>query len=120
MDLTVTNRSEAGREVVSVEGEVDVYTAPLLRQRLGDLHAAGQDHVVVDLSGVDFLDSTGLGVLVGGLNRVQERRGSLVLVCGQDRILKVFRITGLTEVFAIHPDLHTALTAPIPAPRPMP
>ena len=59
--------------------------------------------------GVEFLDSTGLGVLVGGLKRVRQHDGSLHLVCAQDRVLKVFRITGLTKVFAIHDSVEDAL-----------
>jgi anti-sigma B factor antagonist len=120
VDLSVTSRSQGGRAVLSVVGEVDVYTAPRLRERIGDLVTGGEHHLVVDLSGVDFLDSTGLGVLVGGLNRVRGHRGSLCLVCPQERILKVFRITGLTGVFPIHPDLHSALAAPIQPAEPMP
>ncbi len=117
VDLSVTSRPVGDRSVVSVVGEVDVYTAPRLRERLSDLVNAGEHHLVVDLSGVDFLDSTGLGVLVGGLNRVRGQGGSLTLVCGTERILKVLRITGLTGVFPIHAELHSALSAPIePAP----
>jgi anti-sigma B factor antagonist len=57
---------------------------------------------VVDLEAVEFLDSTGLGVLVGGLKKVRTYGGSLELVCTQERLLKIFRITGLSKVFAIH------------------
>lgn len=113
MDLSVSSRTEGERSVVCVVGEVDVYTAPQLRDRLSDLVASGEHHLVVDLSGVDFLDSTGLGVLVGGLNRVRGHGGSLALVCNTERILKVFRITGLTGLFPIHPELRTALASPI-------
>lgn len=120
MDLSVSSRTHAGRGVVSVVGEVDVYTAPRLRERIADMISSGQHHLVVDLSGVDFLDSTGLGVLVGGLNRIRGHHGSLVLVCGQERILKVFRITGLTGVFPIHATLESALAAPIQPTEPMP
>ena len=61
------------------------------------------------MAGVDFLDSTGLGVLVGGLKRARSHEGSLQLVCDQEKILKVFRITGLTKVFPIHASLEGAL-----------
>jgi anti-sigma B factor antagonist len=109
VELTVDSRQEGSRTVVVVNGEIDVYTAPSLRERLNELVAAGNRDLVVDMQGVDFLDSTGLGVLVGGLKRVRSLDGSLQLVCGQEKILKVFRITGLTKVFPIHPTLDEAL-----------
>src|SRR4249920_2610699 len=112
VELTVTSRQEGARTVITVNGEIDVYTAPSLRERLNELVAAGQYDLVVDMSGVDFLDSTGLGVLVGGLKRVRSHDGTLRLVCDQEKILKVFRITGLTKVFPIHPSLDEALAAP--------
>lgn len=112
MELTVTSRQEGMRSVITVNGEIDVYTAPSLRERLNELVAAGQYNLVVDMSGVDFLDSTGLGVLVGGLKRVRSHDGTLRLVCDQEKILKVFRITGLTKVFPIHATLDEALSAP--------
>ncbi len=87
--------------VLAVKGEIDVYSAPRLRERLVELVSEGHRQIVVDLEGVDFLDSTGLGVLVGGLKRVRSHDGDLSLVCTQSRILKVFEITGLTTVFSI-------------------
>ena len=109
MDLSLTTRTEGDRTVVSVGGEIDVYTAPKLREQLVDLVNAGQYHLVVDMEDVEFLDSTGLGVLVGGLKRVRSHDGTLRLVCAQEKILKVFRITGLTKVFPIHATLVEAL-----------
>jgi anti-sigma B factor antagonist len=111
VDLSLTTRDEGDRTVVAVGGEIDVYTAPKLREQLVDLVNAGRYHLVVDMEGVEFLDSTGLGVLVGGLKRVRAHDGSLRLVCTQERILKIFRITGLTKVFPIHDTVAEALTA---------
>lgn len=111
MDLSVTSREQGGRTVVEVSGEIDVYTAPVLRERLNDLVGEGRHHLVVDMEKVDFLDSTGLGVLVGGLKRVRSHDGSLHLVCTQEKILKVFRITGLTKVFPIHDTVEEAVAA---------
>jgi anti-sigma B factor antagonist len=111
VDLSLTTRDEGDRTVVAVGGEIDVYTAPKLREQLVDLVNAGRYHLVVDMEGVEFLDSTGLGVLVGGLKRVRAHDGSLRLVCTQERILKIFRITGLTKVFPIHDTVSEALTA---------
>ena len=109
VELTVTSRQEGARTVISVSGEIDVYTAPSLRERLNELVASGHYDLVVDMEGVEFLDSTGLGVLVGGLKRVRSHDGTLRLVCAQEKILKVFRITGLTKVFPIHATLEEAL-----------
>ena len=109
MDLSLATRPEGDRTVVEVGGEIDVYTAPSLRERLNELVAAGHYDLVVDMEKVEFLDSTGLGVLVGGLKRVRSYDGTLRLVCSQEKILKVFRITGLTKVFPIHATLQEAL-----------
>jgi anti-sigma B factor antagonist len=87
--------------VLTIKGEVDVYSAPRLREKLVELVSEGHRQIVADLEGVDFLDSTGLGVLVGGLKRLRSNDGDLRLVCSQPRIVKVFEITGLTTVFRI-------------------
>lgn len=94
--------------VLTVKGEVDVYSAPRLREKLVELVTQGRRMIVADLDGVDFLDSTGLGVLVGGLKRLRSHDGDLSLVCTQARILKVFEITGLTSVFKISPTVDDA------------
>jgi anti-sigma B factor antagonist len=111
VDLSLTTRQEGDHTVVVVGGEIDVFTAPKLREQLIDLVSAGAYHLIVDMEGVEFLDSTGLGVLVGGLKRVRAHDGSLRLVCTQERILKIFRITGLTKVFPIHASVEEALAA---------
>ncbi|MCF6474101.1 STAS domain-containing protein [Nonomuraea sp. MG754425] len=97
--------------VLKVAGEVDVFTAPKLREQMIDLAAKGVVHIVADLSAVEFLDSTGLGVLVGGLKRLRTQDGSLALVMTTDRISRIFRITGLTAVFASHSSALDAVTA---------
>ena len=97
--------------VLRVAGEVDVHTAPTLRERLLDLVAKGAVHVIADMSRVDFLDSTGLGVLVGGLKRLREHDGSLTLVISAPRILRLFEMTGLTRVFPAQPSVPAAITA---------
>jgi anti-sigma B factor antagonist len=111
VDLTIATRQAEGRTVVSVAGEIDVYTAPRLREEITELVAAGTYDIVIDMSEVEFLDSTGLGVLVGGLKKVRAHDGSLQLVCNQDRLLKIFRITGLAKVFVIHDTAEAALAA---------
>ena len=102
------DESRPPHTVLAVKGEVDVYTAPRLREKLVELASQGRHRIVVDLEGVDFLDSTGLGVLVGGLKRLRSHEGDLELVCTQNRILKVFEITGLTKVFSIYDSVDAA------------
>jgi len=111
VELSLTTRTQGGHTVLAAGGEIDVYTAPQLRQRLVELVDEGRPQIVVDMEQVEFLDSTGLGVLVGGLKRVRAREGSLRLVCSQERILKIFRITGLEKVFGIHPTVDAAVAA---------
>ena len=110
MDLKLGHYSKDGIEVVNVEGEIDIYTAPRLRELLIDL-AKNNYQLIVNLEKVGFLDSTGLGVLVGGLKRVRPHDGSLDLVCTQERILKIFKITGLTQVFGIYQTVDQAIAA---------
>jgi anti-sigma B factor antagonist len=111
VDLTLATREVGGTTIVSVGGEIDVYTAPKLRDKITELVAAGAHDLVIDLEAVEFLDSTGLGVLVGGLKKVRAHDGSLQLVCTQDRLLKIFRITGLAKVFMIHDSADAAVAA---------
>ena len=111
MDLKLGHYSKDGIEVVDVEGEIDIYTAPRLRELLIELAGKNSYQLVINMDKVGFLDSTGLGVLVGGLKRVRTHDGSLDLVCTQERILKIFRITGLTKVFGIHDTVDAAIGA---------
>ena len=111
VDLKLGHYRKDGIEVVNVEGEIDIYTAPRLRELLINLVGKGSYQLVVNLEKVGFLDSTGLGVLVGGLKRVRPHDGSLDLVCTQERILKIFKITGLTKVFGIYQTVDQAIAA---------
>lgn len=105
----ISDEEHDGVPVVSASGEIDVATAPPLRDRLQSLTTSGRSTVVVDLLGVTFLDSTALGVLVGALKRCRESGGDLPLVISEPRILKVFEITGLTGVFPIHATVEDAV-----------
>jgi anti-sigma B factor antagonist len=111
VDLKLGHHAKDGIEVIDVQDEIDIYTAPRLRELLIDLVSKGNYQLVVNLDKVGFLDSTGLGVLVGGLKRVRAHDGSLDLVCTQERILKILRITGLTQVFGIHQTVDQAIAA---------
>jgi anti-sigma B factor antagonist len=102
MDLMLNEYATGDTTVIAVSGEIDVYTAPRLREKIISLVEAGRYELIIDLEGVEFLDSTGLGVLVGGLKRVRQHDGGIELVCTQSRILRIFRITGLSRVFDIY------------------
>jgi len=109
MDLNFETTEHKGGVVVALDGEVDLYTSPQLREKVIELVDEGCRHVVVDLEKVEFIDSTGLGVLVACLNRLRGNGGDLSLVCTVPRILKVFEITGLLKVFAISDSQTAAL-----------
>ncbi len=91
----------ADRSVVTVAGEIDVATAPALRERLDEVQATEPAVLIVDLLGVTFIDSTALGVLIGARKQCVAAGGSMRLVIAEPRILKIFEITGLTELFPI-------------------
>jgi anti-sigma B factor antagonist len=95
--------------VISLAGEVDLYTAPEFKQQLLEVIAQGGKEVIVDFGGTTFIDSTTLGVLVGGVKRLRSNDGQLALVCDDRNITKIFEITGLDRVFTIYPTRDEAL-----------
>lgn len=97
--------------VIVLSGEVDIYTAPRFKERMLELLDAGVDHLVVDLSRVSFIDSTALGVLIGGVRRVNSTGGSMALVVVSRPVERVLSITGLDRVFSIHDNREAALQA---------
>jgi anti-sigma B factor antagonist len=88
--------------VIALTGEVDLYTAPEFKQQLLEVIGQGARHVIVDFTQTTFIDSTTLGVLVGGVKRLRAQEGQLSLVCSDRNITKIFEITGLDRVFAIY------------------
>ena len=96
--------------VLRIDGEIDAYTAPQLRERALDLARSGIVHIIADLRGAGFLDSAGLGALVGSRTGLRARGGSLTLVASADRILQTLRITGLSDAFALHSCVLDAIT----------
>ena len=97
-----SERTGAGLGIVSLSGEVDIYTAPQFKECLLELIDTGVDKLVVDLSGVTFIDSTALGVLIGGVRRVRTAGGAMALVVTNRAVERVLSITGLDRVFTIH------------------
>jgi anti-sigma B factor antagonist len=108
IELQLTDRSAGDWTVLDIVGEVDLYTAPALRDRIASLIDGGVRRLVVNLAEVGFLDSSGLGVLIGALRRLKEHDGVLRLVCNEGSTLKVLTVTGLDKVFQIHTDLGSA------------
>jgi anti-sigma B factor antagonist len=102
MDIKIESRDSQCLPILEVEGEVDVYTAPKLKSRILDKIDQGFYKLIIDLTKVDFIDSSGLGVLVGGLKRVGPHKGKVILVINKSNIMKIFNITGLDKVFAIY------------------
>ena len=88
--------------VISLAGEVDLYTAPEFKQQLLEVIGQGGKNVVIDFTNTTFIDSTTLGVLVGGVKRLRTNEGELSLVCSDRNITKIFEITGLDKVFPIY------------------
>ena len=97
--------------VISLAGEVDLYTAPEFKQQLLEVIGQGGKNVIVDFTDTTFIDSTTLGVLVGGVKRLRSNDGQLSLVCSDRNITKIFEITGLDRVFTIYPSRDEAVTA---------
>jgi anti-sigma B factor antagonist len=95
--------------VIALAGEVDLYTAPEFKQQLLDVIGQGAKDVVVDFSDTTFIDSTTLGVLVGGVKRLRTNDGQLSLVCSDRNITKIFEITGLDRVFTIYDSRNAAV-----------
>lgn len=102
VEFSVSQQTVGDIPVVAVRGEIDVYSAPQLKDSLAALLDTGSRAVVVDLTEVGFLDSTGLGALVATRTTATDAGGRLPIVCDRDRILKLFRITGLDGVFEIY------------------
>jgi anti-sigma B factor antagonist len=109
VEFSVSSRMVDDRAVVTVTGELDAHSAPALQGQLDPLTTVSGASLVVDLTEVAFIDSTGLGVLVTTLKHVREVDGRLDVVISRARVLKVFTLTGLDAVIPIHATLDEAL-----------
>src|SRR4028119_441192 len=108
-DLKIDTRSVNGKPVLDLTGEVDSYNSPKLREKMVSLIDEGNPDLIINMTGVDYIDSTGLGTLVGGLKRASEKNGAIRLICPNEQIYKVFNITGLVKVFSIFDNEAAAL-----------
>lgn len=109
MDLSVQIEPHGDWAVARVHGDVDVATAPRLREQLVSLVTRGQAHVVLDLDGVGFMDSTGLGVVIGILKRAKTHGGDLRLVATRSSLVALFELTGLDRTLPLAPSIEAAL-----------
>lgn len=98
LGLVIEVDFDEGRAVLSVAGDVDVYSVPALREQLEALAGAGHHRLALDLSALAFMDSSGLGVLIGAVKRAAAGGGGLALFAVPEHILRVLRVTGLTKV----------------------
>lgn len=111
MDFTVSVSETDGRSIVTAAGELDAHAAPVLEAETGPASRQPGGRLIVDLTGVDFIDSTGLGVLVGALKHAREADGTLDVVVATPRVLKVLALTGLDVVIPLHSTLDEALAS---------
>lgn len=109
--LQVEVRDQGSWRIVTASGQLDVATAPQFRQSLVKAQYGGETNVLVDLDAVEFMDSMGLGVLIGGLKRARSHDAQLVVVCSHPRLLRLFELTGLDRVLSIVADVRTVLEA---------
>lgn len=110
MTLTVTPRDIDGTTtVLDLAGEVDVYTAPMLKEAMTKQVDAGKRNLLINLSNVEYLDSTGLGILIGGVKRLRESQGTLKMFGASPRITRIFDITGLNAIFDVYANEQDAL-----------
>jgi anti-sigma B factor antagonist len=114
MDLDLEATRERGASVITLRGDVDVYSAPLLRQKIVDLVDEGELNLVIDLAQVESVDSTGVGVLVDGMQRIKERGGRVDLVADRDRIGQILDLTGPLSDVRVHGSKEEALGQPSP------
>lgn len=110
MDLKLTARQLEGAQVLEVQGEVDLSNSAQLRAELLRLSEAPEQCLVLDLSGVGFMDSSGIGVLVGAVNRKRTAGGNILLAAPQPRVRRVFEITGLVHGIPLHQSVDDALS----------
>jgi anti-sigma B factor antagonist len=108
MQLQIDVTQRHGYTILSPQGEIDFATGPQLKDAINERLIAGDVNLVMDLQAVDFIESTGLGALIGGRRRAHALKGSLCLVCTEEQLLKIFRITGLDKVFAIYDSVEQA------------
>jgi anti-sigma B factor antagonist len=108
VDLAIDVATQGAHTVLVLAGDIDIHTAPAIRERLVALQVDGSKAVVVDLAGVNFLDSSALGALVAAHRNLEQVGGTLKLAAARPHVLKVFRITRLSEVIPLYDTVEDA------------
>lgn len=110
LSIDVQTDDDGRTHLFALHGDLDVATSPALRAALMDAASGEQQNIIVDLSHLAFLDSTGLGALIGANKRAKEGAGEVRLVAQEGQILRLLRITGLLDVFRVYPSVEAAKT----------
>ena len=108
VSVTIRRSERPPWTVLSVGGELDVVGAPDLRQAVVEAVADGCRGLILDISALDFVDSFGIGAVVGALKRLRQRGGDLALVCPSPRVRRVFEICDLDRIIAFHDSIDSA------------
>lgn len=104
MNLLVNTLEEKNKRIIQLSGEIDVYTAPLFKETLSRFSAEKGVDIIIDLSDVNYIDSTGLGVFIGGLKDTDKNNNKLRVLGARERVARLFSITGLDEIIDINVD----------------
>src|SRR5271156_3777737 len=109
LGIDLTSLDDGKTQLFALHGSLDIATSPSLRAALIEAAEHARHTIVVDLTDLEFLDSTGLGALIGAHKRAAESEGSLRLVAQEGQILRLLRITGLLAVLGVYPNIDAAL-----------
>ena len=111
MDINIETSDLGGIKLVTVHGDIDVYSSPKVKDALYEIIDKEAYRIVINLEDIRYIDSTGLGVLIGALKKVKGSEGNITIVCSNPQIKKVFTITGLVKIFGIYPNNDEAVNA---------
>lgn len=103
MEVEINLKEKDDFVSLNLKGEIDVYTSPKLKEKVIEEVEKGIKNLVINLQDVSYIDSTGLGILIGTLKRMKEREGKLYLIFSSARLNRIFEITGLNKIFIIYP-----------------
>jgi anti-sigma B factor antagonist len=102
LNIEIEIEKEGKLEFLNLKGEIDVYSSPSLKEKVLEEIDKGVENLVINLEKVSYIDSTGLGILIGTLKRMKEREGKLYLIFSSQRLKRIFEITGLNKIFSIY------------------